>query len=155
MASNREKAVRVLYSFPHKIGASRICNTAWQLVNGLARAGADVTLLTASICRPFPSGLRVSTTLAWGRLRIPNKLIGRSRAWAWHDAIVASKLRRFHGKIDAVSAWPMGALRTLKVARELGIPSFLERPNAHTKFAYEIVREECRRLGITMPPGHE
>jgi glycosyltransferase involved in cell wall biosynthesis len=155
MAANGHRPVRVLYSFPHKIGAERICNTAWQLVNGLARAGAEVRLLTASICRPLPSNVRVSTTLAWGRLRIPYKLIGHSRAWALHDTIVAGKLRRLSGKIDVVSVWPMGALRTLKTARALGIPSFLERPNAHTKFAYEIVQEECRRLGITMPRGHE
>jgi glycosyltransferase involved in cell wall biosynthesis len=31
----------------------------------------------------------------------------------------------------------------------------LERPNAHTRFAYEVVQQECQRLGITMPPGHE
>src|SRR5690606_1151066 len=30
--------VRVLYSFPHKLGAGRICHTAWQQVNGLAAA---------------------------------------------------------------------------------------------------------------------
>ncbi len=31
----------------------------------------------------------------------------------------------------------------------------LERPNAHTRFAYEVVQKECARFGITMPPGHE
>ena len=40
IASNRP--IRVLYSFPHKIGAGRICYTAWQQVAGLAAAGADV-----------------------------------------------------------------------------------------------------------------
>ena len=34
--------VRVLYSFPHKLGADRICYTAWQQVNGLSAAGAQV-----------------------------------------------------------------------------------------------------------------
>lgn len=34
--------IRVLYSFPHKLGADRICYTAWQQVRGLAVAGADV-----------------------------------------------------------------------------------------------------------------
>ena len=59
------------------------------------------------------------------------------------------------GQIDVVHTWPLGAMRTLKTAARLGIPTFLERPNAHTKFAYEVVQEECHRLGITMPPGHE
>jgi glycosyltransferase involved in cell wall biosynthesis len=37
----------------------------------------------------------------------------------------------------------------------LGIPTVLERPNAHTRFAYEVVDAECKRLGITLPPDHE
>jgi glycosyltransferase involved in cell wall biosynthesis len=44
---------------------------------------------------------------------------------------------------------------TLQTAKRLGIPTFLERPNAHTRFAMEVVRDECRRLGITMPTWHE
>jgi glycosyltransferase involved in cell wall biosynthesis len=31
----------------------------------------------------------------------------------------------------------------------------LERPNAHTRFAYEVVRDECERLGVALPPDHE
>jgi glycosyltransferase involved in cell wall biosynthesis len=31
----------------------------------------------------------------------------------------------------------------------------LERPNAYTRFAYEVVAKECARLGVTMPPNHE
>ena len=34
--------VRVLYSFPLRLGADRICGIAWQQVNGLAAAGAEV-----------------------------------------------------------------------------------------------------------------
>ena len=35
--------VRVLYSFPQKIGAGRVCYTAWEQVRGLHAAGATVT----------------------------------------------------------------------------------------------------------------
>jgi glycosyltransferase involved in cell wall biosynthesis len=59
------------------------------------------------------------------------------------------------GQVDVVHLWPLGALHTIRAAKALGIPTFLERPNAHTRFAYKVVEEECRRLGITMPPGHE
>jgi glycosyltransferase involved in cell wall biosynthesis len=59
------------------------------------------------------------------------------------------------GQVDIVHTWPLGGLRTLKVAKELGIPTVLERPNAHTRFAYEVVQRECRRLGVALPPGHE
>ena len=44
-----EKPVRVLYSFPHRIGASRICYTAWQQVAGLTEAGAKVVVMPASV----------------------------------------------------------------------------------------------------------
>jgi glycosyltransferase involved in cell wall biosynthesis len=41
------------------------------------------------------------------------------------------------------------------VARELGIPTVLERPNAHTRFAYEVVQAECDRIGVPLPADHE
>ena len=147
--------IRVLYSFPHKLGAARICNTAWQQVNSIAAAGADVTVLTGSICRPVPAGIKVRTTLGWRKARIPYKLLGSRRACALHDWLVAQRLGALAGKVDVIHLWPTAALRTIKAAARLGIPTLLERPNAHTRFAYEVVRKECERLGIAMPPGHE
>ncbi|MDE3110069.1 MAG: glycosyl transferase family 1, partial [Acidobacteriota bacterium] len=58
------RALRALYSFPLRLGADRICYTAWQQVNGLAAAGADLLVMPASLARPVPSGVRVSPTLA-------------------------------------------------------------------------------------------
>lgn len=146
---------RVLYSFPHKLGASRICYTAWQQVNGLAAAGADVFVHSGALSRSVPAGVRVNNTLSRGRWRIPYKLLGSTRAFALHDAIVARRLRKLVGQVDVVHTWPMGALQTLKVAKELEIPTVLERPNANTRFAYEVVQQECERLGVALPPGHE
>ena len=37
----------------------------------------------------------------------------------------------------------------------MGIPTVLERCNAHTRFAYEVVQQECERIGVPLPPGHE
>jgi glycosyltransferase involved in cell wall biosynthesis len=59
------------------------------------------------------------------------------------------------GQIDIIHTWPLGALQTLQAAARLGIPTVLERPNAHTKFAYEVVQKECERLGVALPPDHE
>jgi glycosyltransferase involved in cell wall biosynthesis len=59
------------------------------------------------------------------------------------------------GQIDIIHTWPLAALQTLKTAKRLGIPTVLERPNAHTRYAYEAVQKECERLGITLPPDHE
>ena len=147
--------VRVLYSFPLKLGADRICYTAWQQVNGLAAAGADLLVFPGAVSRPVPPGVRVHMTLARGKLRIPYSLLGTLRTVALHDYIVARRIEKLSGQIDVIHTWPLGALETLKAAARLGIPTVLERPNAHTGFAMEVVQKECDRLGVTLPPNHE
>ena len=147
--------VRVLFSFPNKLGAARICYTAWQQVNGLVAAGAEVTVFTGGLLRPVPRSVKVHTTLARGKLRIPYKLIGSRRALALHDWVVSRHIEKLAGQIDIVHTWPMGALQTLRTAARLGIPSVLERPNAHTRFAMEVVQRECERLGLALPLDHE
>jgi len=143
--------MRALYSFPHKIGADRICYTAWQQVRGLVSAGVDVVLYTGAVSRPVPAAVETHTTLAQGKIRIPYKLVGKLRALALHDWIVARQLKRFAGKIDVVHVWPCAALATIEAAKKLGIPTVLERPNAHTRFCYEVVAAEHRRIGIVTP----
>jgi glycosyltransferase involved in cell wall biosynthesis len=147
--------IRVLYSFPHRIGAGRICYTAWEQVAGLHAAGVEVLVHPASVHRALPQRVQVRPTLARGRLRVPYRAIGQLRALIVHDRIVARRLRGLAGKVDLVHTWPLGALATLEEARRLGIPTVLERPNAHTRFAYEVVRDECERLGVELPPDHE
>jgi glycosyltransferase involved in cell wall biosynthesis len=147
--------IRVLYSFPNKLGADRICYTAWQQVTSLAEAGADVLVFPGALSRPVAAGVRVRPTLARGRLRIPYKLLGPLRTVALHDHIVARRLEKLAGEIDIVHTWPLGALQTLKTAARLGVPTVLERPNAHTGFAMEVVQRECDRLGVSLPPDHE
>jgi D-inositol-3-phosphate glycosyltransferase len=153
--TREDKPVRVLYSFPHKLGAQRICYAAWQHVQGLADAGADVLVFPGVLSRPLSSNVKVRPTLARGKLRIPYKLLGRTGACSLHDWLVARRLRKLVGQIDVIHTFPLGSLRTLKMAKRLGIPTILERCNAHTAFAYEVVRKECERLGVSMPPGHE
>jgi glycosyltransferase involved in cell wall biosynthesis len=124
-------------------------------VNGLAAAGADVLVFPASISRAVASNVRVSPTLARGKLRLPIKIVGTMRACALHDRVVARRLEKLMGKIDIIHTWPLGALETLKTASKLGIPTVLERCNAHTGFAMEVVQKECDRLGVILPPDHE
>jgi glycosyltransferase involved in cell wall biosynthesis len=152
---SRNGNVRVLYSFPHKLGADRICSIAWYQVHGLAAAGANMTVYTGAISKPLPDRIKISTTLARGRFRIPYRLLGRLRACALHDYIVSEKLAQLVGQIDLIHTWPLGALRTLRTAAKLGIPTVLERCNAHTRFAYEIVQKECDSLGVPLPSHHE
>jgi glycosyltransferase involved in cell wall biosynthesis len=150
-----EQPLRVLYSFPHKIGADRICYTAWQQVYGLARAGANVLVFPGAVHRKLPPEVTVQPTLAWGPLRLPYRAVGTVRACAIHDWIVANRLPAIAGSVDVIHTWSLGSRRTLATAASLGIPTFLERPNAHTRFAYEVVRDECARLNVALPPDHE
>jgi glycosyltransferase involved in cell wall biosynthesis len=153
--SNSKDQIRVVFSFPLRLGADRICGIAWQQVNGLAAAGADVVAFPASISRAVRPEVRVSPTLAKGRIRVPYRLVGTMRACAWHDQIVARRIEKMAGEIDVIHAWPLGALETLRVAKRLGIPTVLERCNAHTGFAMEVVQKECERVGVELPPDHE
>lgn len=150
-----EQQIRVLYSFPHKIGADRICYTAWQQVKGIADAGAEVLLFPGVLHKAVPVSVKVQSTLSRGKLRIPYKLLGTLRACALHDYIVSRRVEQLAVKIDIIHTWPLAALRTLRTAARLGIPTVLERPNAHTRFAYETVQRECERLGIALPKDHE
>src|SRR4051794_8086256 len=113
MSSQMNNPIRVLYSFPNKLGAQRICYTAWQQVNGLAAAGAKVTVFTGGLLRSVPQDVTVFTTLARGKIRIPYKLIGSNRAMALHDHIVSEKMKKFHGQFDIVHTWPRGARKTI------------------------------------------
>src|SRR5947207_13075824 len=103
--------IRVLYSFPHKIGADRICGIAWHQVEGLVEAGAQIALCTGAVHRPLPSQVKIQTTLAWKGLRLPYRLVGSLRAFALHDWRVSRTLRRLAGEIDVVHTWPLGALQ--------------------------------------------
>lgn len=153
--SDGNQRLRVVYSFPLRLGADRVCYTAWQQVNGLAAAGADLIVFPASLGRPVPPGVSVFPTLARGNFRLPYKVVGTMRAVALHDRIVARRIEKMAGQIDIIHTWPLGALETLKTAAKLGIPTVMERPNANTRFAMEVVQQECDRLGVTLPPDHE
>lgn len=151
---DNDRPLRVLYSFPHKIGAGGVCYAAWQHVKHLSDAGAEMTVFPGVVQRPLPFGIRVKPTLAKGKFRIPYKVLGRMGACRLHDWVVARRLREMGDQIDLVHGFALGSLETFKVARELGIPTVLERCNAHTRFAYEVVEKECQLLGMEMPEGH-
>jgi glycosyltransferase involved in cell wall biosynthesis len=137
------------------MGAGRVCTTAWHQVNGASAAGAEIIVFPAAISRALPAKVKVKPTLARGRFRIPNKLLGRMAYVKLHDWIVSRRIEEMAGQIDIIHTWPLGSLRTLATAARLGIPTVLERCNSHTRFGYEVVRRECDRLGVTLPRNHE
>jgi glycosyltransferase involved in cell wall biosynthesis len=155
MMARTNDRVRVLYSFPNRLGADRICYTAWKQVSGVAAAGAEILVFPASLSRSLPESIQVEPTLARGKLRLPYRLLGVFRTIALHDMIVARRLEMLAGQVDIVHTWPLGALETLKTAARLGIPTVLERCNAHTAYAMEVVQKECERLGVSLPRDQE
>lgn len=147
--------IRALYSFPHKLGAGRICWTAWQQVLGLSAAGVDVTAIVGCAVKQPPKTVKMITTLARGAVRLPYSIFGVERTAGIHDWLTARWLKSNSNQIDVVHAWPLGALHTIRAAKALGIPIVLERPNCHTRFAYQAVEDECRNLNVVLPNGYE
>jgi hypothetical protein len=72
--SQDKKPIRVLYSFPHKLGGRQIDAIAWQQAKSLVDAGAEVLVFPGAIEKPLP-GIETRPTLARGRVRIPYRLL--------------------------------------------------------------------------------
>lgn len=136
------------------MGARGVCYAAWQHVKSLNEAGAEVTVFPGVVHKPLPVGVRTSPTLSRGRIRLPYTIFGNTRSYMLHDWIVARRLRRMAQQFDIVHGFALGSLETLQMARTLGIPTVLERSNAHTRFAYEVVKNECSKMRIRMPKGN-
>lgn len=153
--TDKDKPIRVLHSFPHRLGKARICTTAWYEIDSVAKAGAHMSVLAGDSVRPFENEVDVQTTLSRGKLRIPYKLLGTYRACILHDWLVSKQLPSLAGTVDIIHSWPLGSLQTIKIAKRLGIPVVLERCNAHTRFAYEVVEKECNQIGVPLPKNHE
>jgi len=149
------KNIRVLYSFPIKLGGGRVGCTSWQQVMGLAAAGAEVLACPGVLQTPVAPNVEVWPTLSRGKVRISYKIVGRLRSYALHDWIVAQRLEALVGQVDIIHTWPLAALRTLTMAAKLGIPTVYERPNSNTRYFYEVVQKECEQLHFKLPPNHE
>jgi len=144
--------MRVLYSFPLRLGTPGIGMTAWYQVSGLLREGIHVELYCGSLEKQIPQLNTMRQTLVPFGIKIPIRLFGSNRTMRLHDRIVSKSLRRIFRKsrIDIVHCWPSGALETLKTARELGVKTVLERPCAHTRFVFQVTARECEKLGIKL-----
>jgi len=148
------RRLRVLYSFSDRFGLTGIGNTAWQQVNGLAAHGNQVTVMTPSCERECDPRVTMIETLRPAGWRLPLRRVASLDLRHLHDYFVAHHIQRFNARYDVVHVWPSGALRTLRMARQYGLATCLERPNAHTRFAFEVVAREYARLGLVQPIGH-
>jgi glycosyltransferase involved in cell wall biosynthesis len=148
------QSITVLYSFPIRVGTPGNGMTAWYQITGLVSQRIQVHLYCGSCEKPLNGLNSEKETLKPLGVKVPIRLLGMDRAAALHDKIVAKALRRLDKKIDIVHCWPSGALETLKTARKLGIKTILERPSSHTRYVFEVVGNECEKLGIKMPKNH-
>jgi len=146
---------RVLYSFPHRLGSPGIGTTALHQIRGAIDSGLDVTIACTSLAAPVEGACRVLETMSIRGRRVPHRTMGVERAYRYHDRRVARLLRgRGDGQFDVVHCWPLGGLRTLLAAREVGVAGVRELPNTHTAVAYELAAREAAAMGITMPRGY-
>jgi glycosyltransferase involved in cell wall biosynthesis len=88
-----------------------------------------------------------------GGLKVPVKVMGY-RLFALHDYIVSNYLKKNYKEFDIVHVWPLGGVKTLTLAVQLELKTFLERPNSHTEYAFEVVQKECQKLNYTLPKNH-
>lgn len=148
--------LRILYSFPHRVGAPGIGTTALNQVRSLSDLGAHVTLVCTSLDADVPESTKVVETLRIGGKRIPHRAFGSpDRALAYHDWRVSRMIRRSApGRYEVVHTWPQSALETIRAARSVGCISSREVPNTHTANAYEQAQLEAQITGVGLRKGH-
>ncbi len=146
--------MRILYSFPHAIGAPGIGTTAIQQVRGLLDRGHQVTVIAASVHSLAANLPAVIKTMMFGDIRVPHRLLGMDRSMAYHDFCAANHLRKSRSSYDVIHCWPGATIQTSRVALSLSIPALREVPNTHTANAYDVVGALCAELGVELPRGH-
>lgn len=146
--------MRILYSYPLRLGVQGIGATAWYQVDGLIKRGHEVDVMCASCERRLAGEVGVLETLKPFGIRLPLKVIGRANATRIHDMRVASAIQNGKTEYDILHAWPSGALLSLRAAKSRSIPSVVERQSANTRYVYERAAQECSTLGMSIPRGH-
>lgn len=138
--------MRIVFSFPHALGAPGIGWTAYNQVTGLIARGHEVHVVAASTVRALPGAASVTRSLAVGGRRVPHRAIGRDRAFRWHDEVAARTVRRV--RPDIVHCWPLSCGLAAREGRRQGAAVVREAPNTHTAHAWRTVDEEVRALGL-------
>ena len=142
-------SLKVLYSYPGAIGSPGTGAIAWHQVNQLVRSGHDVTLVVASVARAVVGIRSIVRSLDFGGRRIPERTIGRTRVYAWHDMRARRVLSA--GTFDVVHTWPFAGVRTLELAQRLGVAALREAPGSHYAAACAAVSREYALLGLQIP----
>lgn len=142
------KPLNILYSYPLRIGVTGVGMTSYNLVKALIEEGHNVYVCAASLEKPLSNVRQVLETFKIFNFRLPIKPLGTVLAAQFHDWKTARYLRSTNVHFDVVHCWPLCATYTVRQAKKRNIPSFLERPNCHTEYAFEVVQQEYERLGL-------
>lgn len=148
-----QRQLRVLYSFPHTLGAPGIGTTAFHQIVGLVEAGVDVTVYCTWLGRALPESVTVVETLRLRDRRVPHRALGVERAYEYHDWRVARHLRS-ESRYDIVHTWPAGCLRSLAECRRRSIVGVREAPSEHTAGAFERAASATDSVGVPLPKNH-
>lgn len=144
--------MRVLYSFPYRVGRTGVGVTAWQQVCHLARSGVSVILYCGRLERALPAAVEVHENLLLGRLKLPLRLLGPLGTPLLHDLEVARFLRAMDHLPDLFHGWPLGSEHCLRAASDRGLPTVLENCNSHIRNMIETLEDEYDRLGLRRRP---
>lgn len=142
--------MRVVYSIPQTLGSSGIGTTAWHHIDGLARAGADVTAVCTRLSRWFDPDLKIRVVQTLGPVR--PRMIGRTNTYRLHDQRTARLVQQL--RPDLVHTWPRATLRTAAAASEVGVLCVREAPSPYTRSAVIHAQEAWAQLGLTVPRQH-
>ena len=142
--------MKILYSFPLRLGRPGIGMTAWHQVNGLIKQGVKVSLYCCSLEKALEGLSYVKETLKPFRFKLPVRVLGIDRTLCLHDRFVAESLKKQHNNIDILHCWPSGALATLATANGMVLKKVIELPSAHTRFVFEVTQKECLNLGMRL-----
>ena len=138
--------VRVLYSFPLRLGAERICTTAWHQVNGLAEAGADVLVFPASISRAVAGGRERIPHAERGRVApsVPDR--GRHPCRCFARSYCGSPARETRGKDRHHSYLAARSTRNAQNGEEVGNPYSSRKVQCPHRLCYGGCPERVRAL---------
>ncbi len=151
----KKKEITVLYSFPHVLG--RRGGIGWTAWNQISETNSDkIRHIACCYTSEYPGSefIEIRELMSFRGLTIPRKALGRKISFAYHDWYVSRIVKRFGRKLDLIHCWPSASLKTLQVAKESGIPTLMERPSAHTRYIFNVVKDECERIGYTLPKFH-
>lgn len=150
MSTYKDKPLRIVYSFPHTLGAPGIGTTAAHQIRELISQGIDVRVYCTSSRVSLEGARSVVQTLSFRGRRVPHRSLGVTNSYRYHDLRVALAIRELGAGSDLVHAWPASCRRTFAAASRLRIPSLREVPNPHTQSAFEEALAQASAVGVKL-----